>query len=90
MWMLECLNNEDSYGYNSFFVFFEHCEDALEVAKKAVRYKANWEELKRPSEIYLYRLEDNSVINGFDRMTHSSDDCGHYACWSNINEKIMK
>lgn len=39
MWMLECCKlNGDTEMHEDFFIFFEHCEDALEVAKKGVRY----------------------------------------------------
>ena len=49
MWMLECCRFiGQSAAYDEFFIFFEHCEDALEVAKKGVRYRANWEELGKP------------------------------------------
>lgn len=91
MWMLECckFNGDSSYMYENFYIFFEHCEDALEVAKKSVRYKANWEELGKPDEIYLYRL-GKSTINGFSRMTFHEDNEEHYAFWGGIREEFMK
>ena len=91
MWMLECckFNGDSSYMCGDFFVFFEHCEDALEVAKKGVRYKANWEELGKPDEIYLYRL-DEGTVNGFSRMTFNENNEEHYAFWGGIREELMK
>ena len=90
MWMLECCKFfGDTEIHEDFFVFFEHCEDALEVAKKGVRYKANWEELGKPDEIYLYYL-DTSTINGFNRMTFNENNEEHYAFWGGIREEFMK
>lgn len=91
MWMLECckFNGDSSYMCEDFYIFFENCEDALEVAKKGVRYKANWEELGKPDEIYLYRLSED-IVNGFSRMTFHEYNEEHYAFWGGIREEFMK
>lgn len=91
MWMLKCCkyNGDSSYMCEDFFIFFEHYEDALEVAKKVLHYKASWEEIGKPNEIYLYYL-DRSTVNGFSCMTFHENNEEYYAFWGGISEELME